>query len=57
MLTVHHGRHTAASRLLAGGWAHPAVRDALGHASIATTSVYLDVGTDEDKQYQGPPSF
>jgi integrase len=49
-LTIHDGRHTCASHLLAGGWALPAVRDALGHANISTTSVYSHIGVDEDEE-------
>ncbi|MBA7520881.1 Tyrosine recombinase XerC [subsurface metagenome] len=47
-LTIHDGRHTAASHLLAGGWPLAAVRDLLGHASISTTSVYTHVVVDSD---------
>ena len=48
MLTIHDGRHTCASHLLAAGWALPMVRDMLGHASIATTSVYSHVVVDDE---------
>jgi site-specific recombinase XerD len=47
MLTIHSGRHTCASHLLAAGWPLPAVRDMLGHANIATTSVYSHVVVDD----------
>ena len=53
MLTIHSGRHTCASHLLAAGWplparrGGPAVRDMLGHANIATTSVYSHVVVDD----------
>lgn len=40
-LTIHCGRHTFISHALAGGHSLPAVRDAAGHANIATTSIYL----------------
>ena len=48
MLTIHDGRHTCASHLLAAGWALPMVRDMMGHASIATTSVYSHVVVDDE---------
>ena len=48
MLTIHDGRHTCASHLLAGGWSLPAVRDMLGHANIATTSVYSHTVVDDE---------
>ena len=46
-LTIHHGRHSFVShsvrhRSLAE------VRDAAGHANIATTSIYTHVATDDD---------
>ena len=44
----HDGRHSCASHLLAAGWALPMVRDMLGHASIATTSVYSHVVVDDE---------
>jgi site-specific recombinase XerD len=34
MLTIHCGRHTSASHLLAAGWPLPTVRDLLGHANL-----------------------
>lgn len=40
-LHTHSGRHTFATLALRAGKPLEAVRDALGHASIATTSVYL----------------
>lgn len=42
-LTVHHGRHSCASHLLAAGVPLPNVRDMLGHANISVTSLYLHV--------------
>ena len=48
-LTIHDGRHTCASHLLAAGWPLPNVRDMLGHASIATTSIYSHVVLDDDR--------
>ncbi len=47
-LTIHHGRHSFVSHALAGGRSLAEVRDAAGHASIATTSVYTHVATDDD---------
>ncbi len=47
-LSIHDGRHSCASPLLAGGWTLPAVRDLLGHANIATTSVYSHVVVDDE---------
>jgi len=40
MLTVHDGRHTCASFLIEAGWPLSAVQDMLGHANVATTSIY-----------------
>lgn len=40
--TPHALRHTAATILLANGWDVKVVSDLLGHASIATTGIYLD---------------
>ena len=48
MLTVHDGRHSCASHLLAAGWPLPMVRDMLGHASVATTSVCSHVVVDDE---------
>ena len=48
MLTIHHCRHTSASHLLAADWALPMVCDILGHASIATTSVYSHAVVDDE---------
>ena len=47
-LTIHHGRHSFVSHALAGGSSLAEVRDAAGHASIATTSVYTHVATNDD---------
>jgi integrase len=38
---IHAGRHTFASLSLQGGRSLVAVRDALGHKSVSTTSIYL----------------
>lgn len=38
---LHDGRHSYASHALQAGHSLVAVRDALGHASISTTSIYL----------------
>ncbi len=48
MLTIHDGRHTCASHLLAAGWPLPAVRDMLGHANISTTSIYSHIVVDDE---------
>lgn len=41
-VTPHALRHTTATLLVAGGWDVKVVAELLGHASIATTGVYLD---------------
>ena len=46
-LTIHHGRHSFISHALAGGRSLAEVRDAAGHANIATTSVYVHIATDD----------
>lgn len=46
-LTPHALRHTAATLLLAAGWDVKVVQKMLGHASLATTSKYLDELDDE----------
>ncbi|MGA2265320.1 MAG: site-specific integrase [Phycisphaerae bacterium] len=47
MLTIHCGRHTCASHLLAAGWPLPAVRDLMGHANLWTTNLYAHVIVDD----------
>jgi integrase len=47
-LSIHCGRHSFCSHSLAGGRTIVDVRDAAGHASISTTSVYLHVVSDDD---------
>jgi len=47
-IRVHDGRHTFATRA-AHKHALAAVRDALGHSSISTTSVYLHAEEDDGK--------
>ena len=47
-LTIHHGRHTAISHWLAADRTLAEVRDAAGHANVATTSVYLHVAVEDD---------
>lgn len=47
MLTIHTGRHSCASHLLAAGWPLPVVRDMLGHANLFTTSIYSHVVVDD----------
>jgi integrase len=43
LTSIHCGRHTFCSQALAAGHSLVAVRDAAGHASIATTNIYLHV--------------
>jgi site-specific recombinase XerD len=47
-LTVHHGRHSFISHALAGGRTLAEVRNAAGHSSIATTSIYTHVAVEDD---------
>ena len=47
-ITIHHGRHSFVSHSLAGGRTLAEVRDAAGHANIATTSIYTHISTDDD---------
>lgn len=47
-LTVHHGRHSFISHALHGNRSIVEVRDAAGHASLATTSIYAHLVTDDD---------
>jgi integrase len=47
-LTIHHGRHTFISHALAGSRTLAEVRDAAGHSSVLTTSVYLHIAVDDD---------
>ncbi len=42
-----YGHHSFVSHALAGGRSLAEVRDAAGHANIATTSVYLHIATDD----------
>ena len=46
-LTVHRGRHSYISHVLAGGHTLAEVRDAAGHANVSITSAYLHVAVDE----------
>ena len=48
-LTVHHGRHSFVSHALNGGRSIAAVRDAVGHSSIAVTSLYTHVVEESDE--------
>jgi integrase len=48
-LTIRHGRHTFISHALFGGRSLAEVRDAAGHSSLLTTSVYLHVAVDDDE--------
>jgi len=47
-LTVHDGRHAFVSHALAGGRTLAEVRDAAGHASVATTSIYTHLAVEDD---------
>jgi integrase len=47
-LSIHDGRHTCASLLLAAGWPLPNVQKLLGHSNIATTAIYLHALPDDD---------
>lgn len=46
-LSTHSGRHSFVSHALAAGRSLAEVRDAAGHASIATTSIYTHVAVDD----------
>lgn len=46
-VTTHDGRHTYVSLSLAGGRSLAEVRDAAGHANIATTSIYTHCVPDD----------
>lgn len=46
-VTTHDGRHTFVSLALAGGRSLAEVRDAAGHASVHTTSIYLHTVGDD----------
>ena len=47
-ITIHHGRHSFCSHALAGGRTLAEVRDAAGHANVATTSIYTHVAVEDD---------
>lgn len=48
-VTTHTGRHSFVSHALAGGRSLAEVRDAAGHANIATTSRYAHVATADEE--------
>jgi integrase len=50
ILSIHCGRHSFCSHALAGGRSIAEVRDAAGHANIATTSIYLHSVRDDDEE-------
>ncbi len=52
-ITIHTGRHSFVSHALAGGRTLAEVRDAAGHANIATTSVYTHVAVSDDDDGPG----
>lgn len=47
-LTIHHGRHSFISHALHSNKSIVEVRDAAGHASLATTSIYAHLVSDDD---------
>jgi integrase len=47
-VTIHDGRHSFASHAIAGGRTLVEVRDALGHRSLATTSIYAHLVGEEE---------
>lgn len=47
-ITVHDGRHTFVSHMLAAGRSLAEVRDAAGHSSISTTSIYTHIAADDE---------
>ena len=49
-LSIHAGRHSFCSHALAGGRNLIEVRDAAGHANVATTSAYLHAVHDDDDE-------
>lgn len=49
VLSIHCGRHSFCSHSLAGGRSLAEVRDAAGHANIATTSIYVHTVRDDDE--------
>jgi site-specific recombinase XerC len=49
-LSIHCGRHSFCSHALAGGRSLAEVRDAAGHANVATTSIYLHAVGDDDEE-------
>jgi len=53
-ITIHTGRHSFVSHALASGKRSLAeVRDAAGHSSLAITSIYTHVATDDDEGEPG----
>jgi integrase len=48
-LSIHHGRHTFISHVLAGGRTLAEVRDAAGHANATVTSGYLHACAEDDE--------
>jgi len=49
-LSIHDGRHSCASHMLAAGFTIAEVRDFLGHSDITVTGLYLHAGIDEEAQ-------
>jgi integrase len=47
-LTIHHGRHSFISHALHGNKSIVEVRDAAGHWSLSTTSIYAHLVSDDD---------
>lgn len=46
-LSIHKGRHTCASQLLAAGYSSATVRDWLGHRNISITNIYIHATGEE----------
>jgi integrase/recombinase XerC len=48
-VTIHDGRHSFASHAIAGGRSLVEVKEALGHTSLGTTSIYAHLVGDDGK--------
>ena len=48
-ITIHHGRHTFISHALCGGYGLVEVKEAAGHSSLGTTSVYAHIVTEDEE--------
>jgi integrase/recombinase XerD len=47
-VTIHHGRHSFISHALHQGMSVVQVKEAAGHSSLNTTSIYAHVVSDDD---------